>query len=280
LAVNVYDPHPPFVPPAAYAARFDPQSLPGPYFRESDLTQQDKLKQIDFQTQAQRPEEFDGKKIQALYYAMIAQIDDQLARILDCLQQTGQRENTVVVFTSDHGEMAGDHGLLYKGCRFYEGLVRVPLIFSWPGHIQTSLKSDALVELIDKSATLLELAGVSPPQHIQGRSLLPILRGEQPPDFHRDFVRCEYYDALDAQFVPGGGDNSYATMYRNRRYKLVVYHGHGLGELYDLEEDPWEFNNLWDVPECQPLKCELMQASFDQTMLLSVDVGSQRIAPM
>jgi arylsulfatase A-like enzyme len=71
---------------------------------------------------------------------MIAQIDDQLERILDCLEETRQRDNTVIILTSDHGEMLGDHGLLYKGCRYYEGLVRVPLIFSWkkiPGNFTT-----------------------------------------------------------------------------------------------------------------------------------------------
>ncbi len=278
LTLNPYDPHPPFIPPQAYAEKFDPQAMPGPYFRDSDLDLQQRLKQIDFQTQGRHPEEFDGRLQQSLYYAMIAQIDDQFARLLDYLDQTGQRENTVIIFTSDHGEMLGDHGLLYKGCRFYEGLVRVPLIFSWPGQITQGQQSDALVELLDLSATLLELGGVPVPEYHQGQSLMPILRGEAPADHHRSFVRCEYYDALDTSFV--NGDSSYATMYRNRRYKLVVYHGHNLGELYDLNNDPWEHENLWDDPAFLALKSNLLQASFDQSMLLSVDVGTKRIAPM
>lgn len=278
LTLNPYDPHPPFIPPKVYAEKFDPQSLPGPYFQESDLQMQNRLRAIDFQTPARDPKEFDGKLQQSLYYAMIAQIDDQFARLLSYLEQTGQRHNTVIIFTSDHGEMLGDHGLLYKGCRFYEGLVRVPLIFSWPGQIQTGLQSEALVELLDLSATLLELGGLEVPAYHQGKSLMPILRGEASPGYHRPFVRSEYYDALDTSFV--NGDSSYATMYRNRRYKLVVYHGHNLGELYDLERDPWEFENLWDDPAHQALKCNLLQASFDHSMLLTVDVGTPRIAPM
>lgn len=280
LTLNPYDPHPPFIPPKSYAEQFDPEQMPGPYFRDSDLEQQAKLLNIDFQTAGQHPDEFDGKKLQALYYAMIAQIDDQFARILQCLDESGQRENTVIIFTSDHGETVGDHGLLYKGCRFYEGLVRVPLIFSWPGHIQSNVRSDALVELTDMSATILDLAGITPPDPMHGRSLLPILRGETSADYHRDFVRCEYFDALDPQFCVGDGDHSFATMYRERRYKLVVYHGHNLGELYDLETDPWEFDNLWEHPDCQTLKCDLLHKSFDATMLLTVDVGTRRIAPM
>lgn len=280
LTLNPYDPHPPFIPPKSYADRFDVEAMPGPYFRESDLEQQKNLVDLDFQTNVQRPEDFDGKKQQALYYAMIAQIDDQFARILKHLDDTGQRDNTVIIFTSDHGESLGDHGLQFKGCRFYEGLVRVPLIFSWKGHFQAGLRSDALVELIDMSATLLECAGVELPEQMQGRSLLPILDGSAQPQEHREFVRSEYFDALDSSFCPGDGDQSFATMYRDRRFKLVVYHGHELGELYDLQNDPWEFDNLWDDPGFANDKLRLIHASFNASMTQSVDVGTRRIAPM
>jgi arylsulfatase A-like enzyme len=278
LNLNVYDPHPPFIPPKAYADRFDPADMPGPYFRESDLEQQKQLKAIDFQGTAQRPEEIDAKGEQARYYAMIAQIDDQFARIWEALDATGQRDNTVILFTSDHGETLGDHGLIQKGCRFYEGLVRVPLIFVWPGHIQAGLRSNALVELLDMSATILELTGLEVPDYHQGKSLLPILHGEAPPDHLRNSVRCEYFDALDPHFT--GGSGTFATMYRDKRYKLTIYHGHGLGELYDLEEDPWEFDNLWDDPTQQERKHRLICQSFDSHVLLTTDVGARRIAPM
>ncbi len=283
LTVNVYDPHPPFVPPKAYADRFDPADMPGPHFRESDLATQQSLAAVDFQTLAKHPDEFDGRRVQALYYAMIEQLDDQLARLLRHLDETGQRENTVVVFTSDHGESLGDHGLLYKGCRFYEGLVRVPLIFSGPG-VQPGKRSDALVELTDLSSTLLETCGVEPHAGVQGSSLLPILGGDASPDEHRDFVRSEYFDALDAHFCEtagdGEGDHTFATMYRDRRWKVVVYHGHGLGELYDLEADPHEFVNLWDDPAHADTRARLVHASFDASMIAGIDVGSERIAPM
>ncbi|MEM0926697.1 MAG: sulfatase-like hydrolase/transferase, partial [Planctomycetota bacterium] len=111
LSVNIYDPHPPFIPPARYLKRFEVDQMPGPYFRESDLAQQAKLEDIDFQGTAETPEQRGAKEIQAKYYAMIAQIDDQFGRILDVLDETNQRENTLIVFTSDHGESLGDHGL-------------------------------------------------------------------------------------------------------------------------------------------------------------------------
>ena len=153
LTLNPYDPHPPFIPPRAYAERFDPAAMPGPHFRESGPAQQERLRAVEFQTLAERPETFYGRSLQALYYAMITQVDEQFTRLLAGLEASGQRDDTVIVFTSDHGEMLGDHGLLYKGCRFYEGLVRVPLVFSWPGRIRRDLRTEALVELIDLSAT-------------------------------------------------------------------------------------------------------------------------------
>ena len=221
--------------------------MPGPKFRESDLAAQAKLSAIDFQTTARRPEEFDAKRIQAAYYAMIEQIDDNIGRMMDALEGSGQLKNTVVIFTSDHGEMLGDHGLLLKGCRFYEGLVRVPLILSWPERFLSGARRQALVELIDIAPTLLELAGVAIPKRMQGKSLGNLLADPGAADRHREAVRCEYYRALNP-LVREGINGAYATMIRDERYKLVVYHGRRIGELFDLANDPYEFDNLWTTP--------------------------------
>ena len=278
LNLNVYDPHPPFIPPKSYADRFNPDDMPGPHFRPSDMEQQTKLAELDFQDEIRTPDEHDAHRVQALYYAMIAQIDDQLARILNALEVTGQRDNTIILFTSDHGEALGDHGLMYKGCRFYEGLVRVPLIFSWPGQFQRGLKSEALVELLDMSSTLLEATGVQGHDQMQGKSLMPILRGEASADEHRAFVRSEYFDALDPHFT--GGSGTFGTMFRTRQHKLCMYHDKQLGELYDLSADPWEFDDLWDSPEHQNIKNTLIRQAFDAHVVLTTDMGSARIAPM
>ena len=109
---------------------------------------------------------------------------------------------------------------------------------------------------------------------MQGMSLLPILRGEASPDHHRDFVRCEFYDALDQP------DGTFATMYRDRRYKLVMYHGHAHGELYDLETDPERVLITYGMHRgAQSLKVDLMKRSYDASML-AMDRGPQRIGPM
>ena len=280
LNVNIYDPHPPFIPPKNYQEKFSPGDMPGPYFEESDLALQKLLEGADFQTKAKRPEKIEAREAQAKYYAMIAQIDDQLGRLLAFLDESGQRKNTVVIFTSDHGETLGDHGLMFKGCRFYEGLVRVPLIFSLPEKFGSGVKCDQLVELLDLSATLLDMAGVSPPETHQGKSLLPILLGEKSTeDPIREFVRCEYFDALAPHFT--GGNGTFATMHRTEKYKLSIYHSLGnLGELYDLKSDPWEHCNLWDSPDHEAEKNRLVLESFNAHVNLTTDVGSQRVAPM
>ena len=276
FSFNCFDPHPPFDAPNEYRERYDQDALPGPLFRESDLEAQAKLNGIDFQSEARRPEEFDAKRIQASYFGMVELIDENVGRMLDALERTGQRENTMVIFMSDHGEMLGDHGLVQKGCRFYEGLVRVPLIISWPGHIVQGVRSEALVELTDIAPTLLDFAGLPVPDQMQGRSLHPILTGLRSPYLHREFVRCEYYHAL----VPHKGrgfEGTYATMIRDKRYKLVVYHGHDIGELFDLEHDPGEFENMWENPACADIKLDLMKKSFD-ALAFAVDVGAEQTA--
>jgi arylsulfatase A-like enzyme len=268
-SVNIYDPHGPFDPPQEYVDRFDIESLPEPLFRESDLAAQERLAGIMFQGKARRPAYPGAKLTLAKYWAQIELIDENVGRMLKALEETGQRQNTVVIFTSDHGEMAGDHGLNKKGCRFYEGLVRVPLIFSWPGQFKEGLRSEALVELLDITPTLLELAGLPVPETMHGKSLLPILTGRANPGHHRDFVRCEYYEVLE-------GPRSYATMLRTREYKLVNYHGHEPGELFDLKKYPNEFENQWDNPAYAAVRFDLMKRSFD-ALAFAVDIGPQRV---
>lgn len=297
-SVNVYDPHPPFNPPAAYRSMFDPATMPDPLWRQSDLAQQQKLAALDFQSMVADPRDLDIKhpilpaspshglqteeaspgardawSLKAAYFAMIKLIDDQLARLLDALEVTDQLDRTVILFTSDHGEMLGDHGLIEKGCRFYEGLVHVPMIWSCPARFLQNARSPALVMALDVAPTLLDLAGIAIPDEMQGKSLRPLLDGRASLHRHHDFVRAEYLDALD---LP---DGTMATMYFDGRYKLSVYHSHGLGELYDLNTDPGEFDDLWNDPAHLDLKLDLLRRSFDVTVL-ALDKGAPRIGPM
>jgi arylsulfatase A-like enzyme len=279
LSVNPFDPHPPFNPPEDYLLRYNYYDLPEALFRESDLENQLYLKNIDFQTKCNYPSKLKSKELKAAYYAMIELIDENVGKIIDSLERTGQLENTIIIFMSDHGEMLGDHGLLLKGCRFYESLTKVPLIISWPKGFKRGIISDALVELIDIVPTLLDINSFKISKRMQGKSLVPILTGKNESNIFRKYVRCEYYRALNPDIPTRPHFNgTYATMLRDERYKIVVYHGHEVGELYDLKEDPGEFNNLWNNKNYDEIKFILIKKNFDASAF-AVDVGSEQSLP-
>jgi arylsulfatase len=273
FSLNIYDPHPPFDPPQKYIDRYNIDELPDPIFTESDITEKSVFNNVMFQSVPEKYTDKENKTRLAKYWAQIDLIDENIGRLLKTLEETGQLNNTLIIFTSDHGDMTGDHGLINKGARFYESLVRVPLIFWYPPWFEQNLQSDALVELIDIVPTILELTGLTVDKRIQGKSLLPILTGDKPADFHKEFVRCEFYDAgmLDKTQTIG-----FATMYRNARYKIINYHGHEKGELFDLAKDPNEFHNLWDDPKYNNIKADLLKKSFDATVQ-SIDTGPERL---
>lgn len=292
LSVNPFDPHPPFDPPQEFLDRYDPKKLPAPLFRETDIERQKAFRGIDQQSVEAvnplsfkpsisvssisrgemghtPPESYNAFMVKACYYAMIELIDYQLSRIVDVLQETGQLDNTIIIFTSDHGELLGDHGLIYKGCRFFESLVHVPLVISCPGMFKKNLRSEALVELVDLAPTLLEATGIKIPYYMQGKSLLSLLKGRSSPNKHKMYIISEYNDALA---LP---DKTHGSMYFDGRYKIIVYHNHDVGELYDLETDPGEFNNLWELPDYRELKCTLMKKHFD-AMMSTISAGIER----
>ncbi len=297
LTLNPFDPHPPFDPPPEYLARYDPASLPEPRFRPEDIERQKAFRGIAQQTleaidprgpmpsATMTPEErlltgyrppkaFNGQVVKAAYYAMIELIDTQFGRLLDALEASGQLDDTIILFHSDHGEMLGDHGLLYKGCRFFEGLVHVPMIWSWRGRTLEGLESEALVELVDIAPTLLDAAGLDVPAAMQGKSLWPLLSGETDPHRHKDHVVCEFNDALGSAAIP---TPSHASMYFDGRFKHILYHGTGLGELFDLETDPGEFTNLFEDPTCRERRFDLVHRHIDALMATS-SAGIERVA--
>ena len=299
LSVNPFDPHPPFDPPVEFLEKYNGEEITPPLFQESDIKRQEqfstvrnqKLKSVNpvlndkeraefapgpgDERGAKPPERFDGLGIKAAYYAMIENIDAQFGRIIAYLTSTGEIENTMIVFSSDHGEMLGDHGLIYKGCKFFEGLVHVPLIISMPGTYQTGQHSSALVESIDIAPTLLEAAGIEQPYFMQGKSLHNRLVGKASLNYHKDFVVTDFNDSLGTSEVD---HYTQATMTFDGRYKLAVYHSHeGLGELYDLKTDPGEFDNLWDNKNHQDLKTKLIARHLD-VLMSTVPPGIERIS--
>ena len=267
FSFNCFDPHHPFDPPAEYLRRYAPDRMPLPKYRPGELDNKPEYQRLDHRWAHNQSGYFhvagmtdeDKRQVTAAYYAMVELIDAQVGRVIAALDETGQLENTIMIFMSDHGEMLGDHGIYLKGPHGYDEAIRVPLLISWPGRFTAGLKADALVELVDLAPTLLEAAGLQVPPRMQGRSLLPLLTGQADPSLHREAIYSEYYNAWTHP-------HSYATVLRTDREKIVVYHGMDEGELYDLGEDPDEFNNLWDDPAHWRMKMRLLKRAFDASV--------------
>ena len=282
-SINCFDPHHAFDPPKEYLDRYDPDSLPDPKYRPGELDNKPFYQRIDHegayggkQLGFSKMTARERREVTAAYYAMIELIDDNVGRILKFLDDTGRRENTIVIFMSDHGEMLGDHGIYLKGPFMYDCAVRVPLILSWPGRFKSGLVSDALVELVDLAPTLLEAVGIKVPARMQGRSFMGICTGEADPHHHRERVFAEYYSSLVSH--KECRPDAYATMIRTRTHKLVTYHALDDGELYDLSTDPDEFENLWSSPAHAEVRFHLMKKAFD-TSVFTMDPMPERVAP-
>lgn len=275
MSVNIYQPHAPYWPAEEYLSRYNLSNIPSPNYREGELGNKPVYQQIDHRAASGGHDvsftgtsDLEHRKMKAAYYAMIEQIDTEVGRMLQALDETGQAENTIVIYMSDHGEMMGDHGIFLKGPYFYEGAIRVPMIIRWPGKYKAGLKSDALVEMIDLAPTLLEAAGIRPTIGMQGRSLTRLLTGETTK--HRDSIYCEYFDSLALYDPP-----PMAVCVRNEQYKMVYYQKLPIGELYDLEKDPTETNNLWDVSSARAAR-EMMTQLAVSRMIDTVDPRPER----
>ena len=178
---------------------------------------------------------------------MLLGVDDSLGRLLKALEKRGALDNTVVVFTSDHGYFYGEHGLNEERRLAYEETIRIPLLVRYPRRVPAGATPGELVLSIDLAPTLLALAGLTPAATIQGRSLLPIVE-RTGADWRASFL-IEYYS--DTVF-PRIRNMGYAAV-RTDRYKLIEYRElTGMDELYDLEADPLEEHNLFGRAEAAP----------------------------
>jgi len=211
-----FAPHNPLNPPKRFVEMYNPIELPLPGMNEGE--NRFGLTDSEWQT------------VKAYYYALITHVDEEVGRILRTLDETGQRENTVVVFTSDHGEHLGDHGQSGKGPPGYDSCTHTPLIISAPGHTRHGVKANELVEVVDLAPTILDLCGVQTPPWFQGRSLASLLRGENHDE--RSSVFIEYR-------VPF--KTSWKTI-RTHEHKLCVSNS-GEELLFDLGKDPQELHN-------------------------------------
>jgi arylsulfatase A-like enzyme len=277
LWLSLPEPHNPYQAPEPYYSMFSPDEMPG---RIGD-PQSSRKRGGSWQWLQQLFEEkrpgYDAewRRYRAVYAGMLRMIDDQVARFVGHLEKTGLIENTIVIFVSDHGDYVGDHGLQRKGAGLPECLVRVPLIISGPG-IEPRLNTTDFVSLVDLMPTLCEAVGAETPFGVQGRSLWPMLKGQNYPA--REFASI--YSELGIGSLPSGPDerpplhfpyggrkldelNSVTQsgnlkMVRKGRWKLL-YDVMGKGELYDLEADPGELDNLYARPEHADERVEMLE---------------------
>lgn len=274
FSVNLFAPHHPFDPPAAHLARYRDRlaEIPLPAFTPGELDRKTTHQRRDHAAAYGVPELYpypemsdtEHRLIRAAYWAMIDLIDEQVGRILDALDRTGQRDNTLVIFMSDHGELLGDHGIYLKGPHFYDASVRVPLLLSLPGVVPPGV-ARGLVELIDLAPTLLRFAGIPDSPAIQGWPLQPLFG--DPARSHRPSVFCENNDFDD----PG-----FAMMVRTERLKLMSYHN-GEGELYDLAADPGEVHNLWSDASRHLQKMEMLNLLVERLAQTADPLPARRV---
>jgi arylsulfatase A-like enzyme len=239
IQCSMHKPHPPFQPPLEYWDKIDRSQLKIPGFPENDLEDCDpRYKRImngRGMWDMSREHILDGMQG---YYGNLAFVDDMFGEVLDELDRLGLRENTLVVYVADHGEMLHQHGLWFKFV-FFDASVRVPLILSFPGIIEEGEESDALVELIDLFPTIMELTGCETPDIVQGRSLISILTGKTRR--HRKVVHSEF--PLPGMNEPGGEYHATMMLF-DGRYKLIDNGPDASPELYDHRNDPEEFRNI------------------------------------
>lgn len=261
LQVSFPDPHHPFGPPGEYYDRHHPDSISLPATWNDELLgapphiraiAQSVGEQL-FPVQPFRPTEEQYRHAVAAELGMIELIDDAVGQILAALDAHGLAERTLVIFTSDHGDMMGDHGIILKGSMHYEGCTRVPLVIAGPGIDPGT--TDALVSSLDLAQTILDLCGQEPFRGMQGRSLRPLIEGQATRV--RDAALIEEDQPFDL-YRTGHGIRMRTLLTHDAR--LTVYDGTDAAELYDLRADPLETTNLAHEPDAANLRNAMVEA--------------------
>ena len=236
--VSLNGPHDPYVVPQEYLDRYDLDEIELPPNFDDDMQDKPALYRRTRDRFDQLTEREHRESIRH-YLAYCSYMDELFGRTLAALDETGQRQETVVLYLSDHGDYAGEHRLYCKGLPCFRSGYHVPAVMQWgrglgePGRVV-----DELTSLADFAPTVLELAGVTADRDFTGRSLVPFLRGESPEDWR------------DALFTQSNGNELYGIQrsVMTRDWKLV-YNGFDYDELYDLATDPWETTNVVDRPQ-------------------------------
>jgi arylsulfatase A-like enzyme len=240
-------PHPPFSPPREYKDLYSPDDIKLPPRKEGEAENKPREWKEKLSSELfQKSSDEDIRQAVAYYYSLITLIDEQVGRVLHYLEREGILRNTIIVYSSDHGDFAGEHGLVRKNVCIPEAVMRIPFIWHYPGEIEEGAVKDALVESVDFFPTICDLLGINTPDNVQGRSILPILKGEKNEGKQAAFCENQQYKAI-----------------RTSDWKLTYCVGRNDGELYDMRSDPWEHNNLFHNEKYSGVKAKLLERLLD-----------------
>jgi arylsulfatase A-like enzyme len=232
IEIQWIEPHDAYMPLRRYLDRYDPAKISVPASFHDAFAGKPGLHRRESETWGAITEG-DYRQGRAHYYAYCEEVDAQIGRVLDALEQTGQAENTLVTLCADHGDMVGAHRMWIKGWIPYEECYRIPMLMRWPARIKPGLVSSRLVQSHDLAFTYIDAAGAAPLRYADGRSLLPLAEDPNRSDWP-DHILCAYY----------GGEYLYTQRIAiTDRYKYV-FNGFDIDECYDLHDDPQEMRNL------------------------------------
>jgi arylsulfatase A-like enzyme len=236
LEVQWHEPHDPYVPMKKYLDRYNPADIPVPKSFYDTFAGKPELHRRESETWGPVNEDI-YRQGRAHYYAYCEEVDAQIGRVLQALDEIGQAENTLVVFTTDHGDMCGAHRMWSKDWMPYEETYKIPMVMRWPGHIRPGEVSSHLVHVHDLAHTYVDAAGAAPLAYEEGRSLLPLAAEPDRKDWP-DMILNSWYGG---EFVRG------LDMVITDRYKYI-FNSFAWDELYDLHDDPDELHNQVDDP--------------------------------
>ena len=244
---------PPCNPPDGFAGHHDPADVSVPLLREDDLARRPAFYRQCYEGYVRngtQPDQATLRQYVAGYYDQARFIDKQFGRVLDALQRLGIRDDTIVVFCADHGLSLCDHWQWRHGPFMFDQVINVPMVWHVPGVASAGHVTQAMVEGVDIMPTVLDLCGVACPPGVQGRSMAPILRGEDQTG--RESVLIQEREAPDLSARGLEPDSVCQYGVRTSDWKFIHYPGQTCGEMYDLRNDPGEFVNLWGEPGYQP----------------------------
>ena len=259
--ISFPDPHHPFNPPGKYWDMYQPDQFeidirysdhaepPPPLRYQYEMLQRNEYPQV--KQSAFMDHDQAVREAMALSAGMLAMVDDAIGTIIECLKSSGQYDDTVICFNSDHGDYLGDSNLLLKGPWQRDSIVKVPFIWSDPDIRRAGL-SDVLASTIDIAPTILHRAGIAPYFGMQGQSLLPAISGG---DFDRDDLLVEHNDLAPRMGFERSGR---IRTVRTKKWRLTLYNGEDWGELYDLQDDPIQVKNLWFSSDHENVKSEML----------------------